>query len=395
MMKAISIIPLCVLLAMPICAQAQEKGANVSFKFGDGVTVASANEKFSLNLKADFSAGVNFDLDKEEDLRSTSFNIVKARLNLSGNLLGPKLTYSLQFGFSPADTKTLPNGNSSFVRDAVIHYKPNSHWLLSFGQTKVKANRAHITSSQLLAFTGRSIVDGPFQQDRDFGVFAEFNHALIGKSHIAIKGSVSSGEGRDFGITRKSGFNYNGRLEIYPMGKFADKGEFSEVDLVHESTPKLMIGGAFSYNDRALRLGGETGQISTDGGHDLKQYYADLAFKYQGFALQADFMGRYTERPIISADQYIYKGCGYNAQVSYNFPCRKWTVATRFASLIPHKDVRNAVGYKQQQQTSAAVTYHLNGNKLKVQAEGSYNHRIEAITPYNRWQCGLLFEVAL
>ena len=65
-MKAISIIPLCVLLAMPICAQAQEKGANVSFKFGDGVTVASANEKFSLNLKADFSAGVNFDLDKED-----------------------------------------------------------------------------------------------------------------------------------------------------------------------------------------------------------------------------------------------------------------------------------------------------------------------------------------
>ena len=394
-MKAISIIPLCILLAMPICVQAQEKGAKVSFNVGDGVTVASANEKFSLNLKADFSAGVNFDLDNDKDLRSTSFNINKARLNLSGNLLGPKLTYSLQFGFSPSDTKTLPNGNSSFVRDAVIHYKPDSHWLLSFGQTKVKANRAHITSSQLLAFTSRSIVDGPFQQDRDFGVFAEFNHSLIGKSHIAIKGSVSSGEGRDYGMTRKSGFNYNGRLEIFPMGSFTDKGAFAEVDLVHEPTPKLMIGGAFSYNDRALRLGGETGGISTDGGHDLKQYYADMAFKYQGFAFQADFMGRHTERPIISAEQYIYKGCGYNAQISYNFPCRKWTVATRFSSLIPHNDARNAVGYKQQQQTSAAVTYHLNGNKFKVQAEGSYNHRIEAITPYNSWQCGVLFEVAI
>ena len=394
-MKAISIIPLCILLAMPMCVQAQEKGAKVSFKVGDGVTVASANEKFSLNLKADLSAGVNFDLDKDEDLRSTSFNINKARLNLSGNLLGPKLTYSIQFGFSPSDTKTLPNGNSSFVRDAVIHYKPNSHWQLSFGQTKVKANRAHITSSQMLSFIGRSIVDGPFQQDRDFGIFAEFNHRLIGKSHIAIKGSVSSGEGRDFGITRKSGFNYNSRLEIFPMGTFTDKGEFSEVDLIHEPTPKLMIGGAFSYNDRALRLGGETGDISTDGGHDLKQYYADLAFKYQGISLHADFMGRYTQRPIISADQFIYKGLGYNTQINYNFPCRKWTVAARFSSLIPHNDVRNAVGYKQQQQTSVAVTYHIIGNKLKVQAEGSYNHRIEAITPYNSWQCGALFEVVL
>lgn len=155
------------------------------------------------------------------------------------------------------------------MRDAVIHYKPNGNWQLSFGQTKVKANRAHITSSQLLAFTGRSIVDSPFQQDRDFGVFAEFNHSFVGESHIAIKGAITNGEGRDYGTTKESGLNYNGRLEIYPMGKFTDKGEFFEVDLAHEETPKLMIGGAFSHNDRALRLGGETGAISADGGHDL------------------------------------------------------------------------------------------------------------------------------
>lgn len=394
-MKKHFLLLLCMVLAIPAWGQTQDKGVKVSFKAGDGITVATSDERFSLNLKSDLSAGVSFEFDNDGGENSTSFNIVKARLNLSGNILGPKLTYSFQLGFSPADTKTLPNGNSSFVRDAVIHYKPNSHWQLSFGQTKVKANRAHINSSQLLAFTGRSIVDGPFQQDRDFGVFAEFYHSLIGKSHIAIKGSVTSGEGRDFGITRKSGFNYNARLEIFPMGMFTDKGEFSEVDLVHETSPKLMIGGAFSHNDRALRLGGETGNISSDGGHDLNQFYADLAFKYQGFALQADFMGRNTGKPIISAGEYIYKGCGYNTQVSYNLPCRKWSFAARFASLIPHKDVRLSAGYKQQHQTSVAATCHLNGNKLKVQAEASYNHRTKALTPYNRWQCGMLFEVVL
>ena len=376
-------------------AQSPDKGAKVSIKAGDGITVATADDKFSLNIKANFTAGVNLDLDKDEDVRSTSFNIGKARLNLSGNLLGPQLTYSLQFGFSPADTRTLPNGNSSFVRDAVIHYTPDSHWQLSIGQTKVKANRAHINSSQLLAFTSRSIVDGPFQQDRDFGVFAEFNHSLIGKSHFAIKGSITSGEGRDYGVTRKSGLNYNGRLEFFPLGRFADKGEFTEVDLVHESTPKLMIGGAFSHNDRALRVGGETGDISADGGHDLNQYYADLAFKYQGLALQADFMGRHTGKPVISANQYIYKGCGYNAQISYDFPCRKWTLGARFSSLVPHQDVRNAVGYRQQQQTSAVAVYHLNGYKFKILAEAGYNHRVDALTPYNRWQGGVLIELCL
>ena len=385
-------ISLCMALAMPVWGQDSNEGAKVRIKAGDGITVATADEKFSLNIKSNFSAGVNLEFDEDGKTNSSAFNIGKARLNLSGNLLGPQLTYSLQFGFSPSDTKTLPNGNSSFVRDAVIHYKPNGNWQLSFGQTKVKANRAHITSSQLLAFTGRSIVDSPFQQDRDFGVFAEFNHSFVGESHIAIKGSITNGEGRDYGTTKESGLNYNGRMEIYPMGKFTDKGEFSEVDLAHEETPKLMIGGAFSHNDRALRLGGETGAISADGGHDLNQYYADLAFKYQGFAFQADLMGRST---IIDGGQYIYKGYGYNMQASYNMPCRKWTLAARFATLLPHEDVRMTVGYKQQNQTTAAVTYHLNGNKLKVQAETSYNHRIDALAPYNRWQCGVLLEVGI
>ena len=394
-MKRLTYLPLCLILAMPAWAQTQKNEAKMSIKAGDGITIASADEKYSMNIKSNFSTGMNLEIDQDGDVASSAFNIGKARLNLSGNLYGPKLTYSLQFGFSPSDTKTLPNGNSSFVRDAVIHFKPNSNWQLSFGQTKVKANRAHITSSQLLAFTGRSIVDSSFQQDRDFGVFGEFNHSFIGNSHIAVKASITNGEGRDYGTTAKSGLNYTGRLEIFPLGKFSDKGEYNEVDLVHETSPKFMIGGAFSHNDRALRLGGETGAINADGGQDLNQYYADMAFKYQGVAVQADFMGRNTCSPITSSGQYIYKGCGYNTQVSYNFPNRKWTLAARFAALIPHESVRAAVGYKQQQQTSAALSYHLNGHKLKVQAEASYNHRIEAQNPYNRWLFGMLLEVGL
>jgi hypothetical protein len=162
MMKKSLLLSLCLSLTMPILTHAQDKGYKVNIKAGDGITLATADEKYSMTIKSNFSAGVNLEFDKDGAEASSAFNIGKARLNLSGNLMGPKLTYSLQFGFSPSDTKTLPNGNSSFVRNAVIHYKPNSHWQLSFGQTKVKANRAHITSSQLLVFTGRSIVDTPF-----------------------------------------------------------------------------------------------------------------------------------------------------------------------------------------------------------------------------------------
>lgn len=371
----------------------EENGVSVSV--GDGVTIASKSEKFSLTIKPRLAGGVGLDFDEDGQVTNTNFALHKARLNLSGTLVSPKLTYSLQFGFAPADTKALPNGNNSFVRDAVIHYKPNGSWQVSFGQTKVKANRAHMNSSQLLAFTGRTIVDSPFQQDRDFGVFTEFNHKIAGSVHVAVKGSVTSGEGRDYGVTQKSGLNYTGRLELYPLGKFEGNGAFSEPDLTHETSPKLMLGGAFSHNDRALRLGGETGAISLDGGHDLNQFYADVALKYQGFALQADMMGRNTDHPIIAGGQYIYKGIGYNVQASYNLPSRKWTLALRISTLVPDEKVRVQAGYKQHNQSTACVTYHLRDHRVKVQAEGSYNYQSNATNGYNRWQCGMMLEFGL
>ena len=126
-MKHRFFLPLCLTLVVSASVQAQNNDAKVSIKAGDGITIATQDEKYSMNIKSNFSAGMNLEFDEDGDIDNTSFNIGKARLNLSGNLYGPKLTYSLQFGFSPSDTKTLPNGNSSFVRDAVIHYKPNSH----------------------------------------------------------------------------------------------------------------------------------------------------------------------------------------------------------------------------------------------------------------------------
>lgn len=380
---------LCLMFSTSLFAQGD--AARVSAKLGDGFTIATSDQKFSLNIKSNMALSTGFDLDDDGEITNSNFNIGKARLNLTGNLYGPKLTYSLQFGFAPADTKLLPNGNSAIVRDAVIHFKPNSHWQISFGQTKVKANRAQITSSQLLAFTGRTIVNDQFHQDRDFGLFTEYS-----QSFMAAKASITSGEGRDYGPTKDSGLNYTGRLEFYPLGKFTNKGEFSEPDLEHEISPKLMVAGAFTHNDRALRLQGTRGSLASDGTHNLNQYYADLAFKYQGFALQADFMGRNTSRPLIEGGQTIFKGYGYDAQASYNFPSRKWTIAARYASLNPHKDIQAAVNYKHQQQVTAALTYHIVGHKLKAQLEASlYNRKQIVENPYTRWSFGAVLEVGI
>ena len=45
-------------LAMPAWGQNQDN-AKVSIKAGDGITIATADEKYSMNIKSNFSAGVN------------------------------------------------------------------------------------------------------------------------------------------------------------------------------------------------------------------------------------------------------------------------------------------------------------------------------------------------
>ena len=44
---------------------------------------------------------------------------------------------------------------------------------------------------------------------------------------------------------------------------------------------------------------------------------------------------------------------------------------------------------------TAAFTYHLLDNRVKVQAEASYNHQSESTKAYNRWQCGMVLEVGM
>ena len=193
--------------------------------------------------------------------------VKRIRLNFEGYVLSPKLLYSIQLGFAPNDTRTVPNGNANFVRNAILYYKPNSTWNFGVGQAKIKSNRAHSNSSSALEFVDRSIVDGQFHLDRDFGFFGEFFHRVAGTFNVSAKASITTGEGRNWGSNgSESGFAYTGRLELFPLGTFKGKGEALEGDYEYEETPKLMLGGAYSYNDKSTRVHGQNGAIIPDGG---------------------------------------------------------------------------------------------------------------------------------
>ena len=377
-------------------AELLEKLRNMpNIEVGKGITFQPKNKQYKMTMRFRMQNLLAMDFDDNFSLQETQARVKRLRLRFDGYIFSPKLLYSIQLGFTPYDSKVLPNGNQNIVRDAMIYYMPNANWNIGFGQTKIKANRARVNSSSALQFVDRSIVNSEFNLDRDFGLFGEFYKPLIGDFNMAAKASITLGEGRNWSSSKQSGFAYTGRLELYPFGRFKSLGEVAEGDFERESNVKVMLAGAYSYNDKATRLQGQNGAIMPNGEtRDLHAYFVDFILKYQGFAFYTDFMGRSTSQPLFNneASPCIYKGNGVNVQSSYLFPSN-WEIALRNSTLLPAKEVQPIIGYKNYNQTTLAVTKYLIGHSLKIQADASYNTKQASVEPYNRWQ--LRFQVEL
>ena len=370
-----------------------------NIEVGKGITFMPNDKWYKLTMRIRMQNMVGLSFNDRFSLEQTEAQVKRLRLRFDGYIYSPKLTYSIQLGFTPYDAKPLPNENMNIVRDAMVYYIPNSTWNIGFGQTKIKANRARINSSSALQFVDRSIVNSEFNIDRDFGIFGEYNRTLFSDFNMVARGSVTSGDGRNFQSSAKSGFAYTGRLELFPIGRFKAYGDVFEGDYERESKPKFLVAGAYSFNDRAKRLRGESGNIIYgDQTRDITSWYFDFIFKYSGFAFYTDVMGRVCDNPIIynsenEYEQYIYTGTGINVQTSYLFPS-KWEIALRNSTMFPDDKVQPYVKYDHFNQSTIGVTRYIIGHSLKVQADASYNYKKGLPSDsYNRYE--IRFQVEL
>lgn len=369
-----------------------------NIEVGRGITFRPRSEWMEMTMRFRMQNLVALSFDEDFTLTRTDARVKRLRLRFDGYIYSPKLVYSIQLGFTAYDTQTLPNGNSNIVRDAIVYYVPSASWNIGFGQTKIKANRARINSSSALQFVDRSIVNSQFHLDRDFGFFGEYNTPRKEGFNLSLKGSVTLGEGRNWGTSSGGGLAYTGRLEFYPLGRFSAKGDVIEGDFDHEERVKILLAGAYSFNHKATRLDGQRGALMPDDAtRNLGSYFVDFILKYRGFAFYTDFMGRTCSEPLFDArsNAFVYSGCGLNIQTSYLFN-EKWEVALRNSTLFPEREVQPLAGYRYWNQTTVGVTRYIIGHSLKVQADASWNHRSRSADPgYNRWEIRFQLELGL
>tara|TARA_B100000035_G_scaffold123825_1_gene105405 strand:- start:1892 stop:3241 length:1350 start_codon:yes stop_codon:yes gene_type:complete len=275
---------------------------------GNGLTFASKDDNYKVVLRG-YSQSLfesrRMYYDSSGIINKNTYNRFRARrvrLRLSGKQLYPGFSYRLQLNLaeSEADNDQLSN----ILWDAWIGYNINKYYRISFGQKSSPSDNIELLmASNTLQLTERSRVTSAFSNIREIGFFIDGRNNIAG-SKMVIKPSfsITSGDGYGFKSISKDygGLKYGGRINFLPFGLFRNFGQYRQVDMVRELTPKLLIGFNGSYNvGMSSRRGRRNGDFlyykieSSDTSYSLPNYLkygVDVLFKFRGFSLLAEFV---------------------------------------------------------------------------------------------------------
>lgn len=341
------------------------------YSYGKGLGITSPDSIFKLNIRFRMQNRVTY-LNNDNEDPGYEAMIRRLRLRFDGYVGDPSIIYVIQLSFSPNDVGAIEDGdNLNIIRDAIVFYRPDEHWNIGFGQTKLPGNRQRINSSGALQLTDRSVNNSKFNIDRDFGLQVYYLNELQDKFSYNVKTAISTGEGRNWTKEPDDGLAFTGRLELFPFGSFKNNGTLFEGDIKREATPKLMLSGVYHYNNKARRTRGTIGD-DLFAQRDIKSLLLDAIVKYNGWAFQTAYMNRTTKDPItinpddITESRYVFAGSGFDTQLSYIFE-NNYELIGRYSYQEPHSDIELLT--PKTNQYSVGVTKYIWEHALKLQAE--------------------------
>jgi len=395
------------LCGLSFLATAQNTPANTNnFELGNGLNFSMNQGEYTFKLGGMIQPYIGSQRQGNEDVDYYFFP-KRTYLNFSGNALKEKVSFFFQLDFSLANP----------LLDAYISYNPIGSFVISAGQKQnFGNNREMLVMEDQLQYPNRSLLSTEFSRTgREFGLFLE---NTFGNDNFAVipQISVTSGDGRNsFGTDSRDvdngGLKYVGRVDIYPLGKFSPGNEKMIADLVHEHKPRMVLGGAASYNKGASEAVGEGHSkflLYNENGAmqlpDYRQLYADVLLKYQGFSFLGEYViatatslqGAFTD-PGASVQlmpteisRFLSLGTAYNAQAGY-VTRSGYAVDLRYSTTSPEfsTNVNSII-----QETTAytlGLSKYFKGNALKIQA--AFSSIQQQNQPNNIFLGELLFQL--
>ncbi|MUV02239.1 porin [Flavobacterium rakeshii] len=346
------------------------------YSYGKGVGLTTPDSLFQFNIR--FRMQNRMSYVESEGESTIDGQIRRLRLRFDGYVGDPKFLYAIQLSFAPGDVGQAHEGeNVNIIRDAIVFYRPNKHWNIGFGQTKLPGNRQRINSSGALQLTDRTINNARFTIDRDFGFQVHNLNEFLDKFSYNFKGAISMGEGRNSTKEPDNGLAYTGKVELYPFGAFKNNGTFFEGDLKREDKPKVMVSGAYQFNNKARKTQGQLGNYLFEK-RDMQSLLLDAMFKYDGWSFQTAYMQRTAKNPVtynpddVTDFNYVFTGHGFDYQLSHLFPS-DYEIIGRFSTQKVHKDIETFT--PNINQYSVGVTKYIWEHTFKAQMEVSMDDR--------------------
>ncbi|TNE68758.1 porin [bacterium] len=353
-----------------------------------GIKVLSKDSSYSINmrfrLQNRFEAEAD-DVDQPYKWDRHVFLTRRFRLRSDGYVVDKTFRYAFQLSFTQGDQDFATTGLPNIVRDAMVFYKPNNKFEIGFGLTKLPGNRQRVISSGEQQFVDRSILNSMLNVDRDHGIFFRYKEEKV-KIPFRLQLALSNGTGRNYD-EKTAGFAATGKLELLPLGEFKYKGDYFDGDFVHEEKPKLSLAVAYSLNKDAVRTGGQIGK-ALYGESDINTLFADVLFKYRGWAFMGEFALRDASNPVTfdgvnPTPRFVYTGNANNIQLSYQSK-KHHEVALRWARFTPNKDIE--VYQAKLNDVTLAYTKYVRFHRVKVQADITYrNAHSNVVTTTDYW----------
>ena len=269
-----------------------------SYSFGEGISFTADNgSKIKLSGYAQPHVEIKNYNDLEENSSSTRFRLRRLRLRFDGQASNPKFAYSFQVDLSGSSETGEATGD--FLLDAYVSYDITNRIKVIFGQRSTYTdNRELFMNSSSLQLVERSRLTSAFSSIREFGLFLSGNFRLNGKgAYLRPYFVLTNGDGINNFDKDLGGLKIGGRIDFLPFGLFTNKGQFRQIDVMRELTPKFVIGVNYSHNSgMTSRRGRDSGSIlyldefGQQSLPDYTKYGIDFLFKYNGFSALGEYV---------------------------------------------------------------------------------------------------------
>jgi hypothetical protein len=294
-MKIIKIISLFLFL---ISFNINSQSSLNSYSFGEGISFTADNgSMIKLSGYAQPHVEIKNYNDLEENSSSNRFRLRRLRLRFDGQASNPKFAYRFQVDLSGSSETGEATGD--FLLDAYVSYDITNRIKVIFGQRSTYTdNRELFMNSNSLQLVERSRLTSAFSSIREFGLFLSGNFRLNSQgSYLRPYFVLTNGDGINNFDKDLGGLKIGGRIDFLPFGLFTNKGQFRQIDVMRELTPKFVIGVNYSHNSgMTSRRGRNSGSIlylnelGQQSLPDYTKYGIDFLFKYNGFSALGEYV---------------------------------------------------------------------------------------------------------